>query len=30
MQNVDGSFNGSKKMSRLKALRTLDAAKKLG
>ena len=30
MQNVDGSFNGSKKMSKLKALRTLDAAKKLG
>lgn len=29
MQNVDGSFNGSKKMSKLKALRTLDAAKKL-
>ena len=30
MQNVDGSFNGSKKMSKLQALRTLDAAKKLG
>ena len=30
MQNVDGSFNGSKKMSKLKALRVLDAAKKLG
>ena len=30
MQNVDGNFNGSKKMSKLKALRTLDAAKKLG
>ena len=30
MQNVDGSFNGQKKMSKLKALRTLDAAKKLG
>ena len=30
MQNVGGSFNGSKKMSKLKALRTLDAAKKLG
>ena len=30
MQNVDGSFNGSQKMSKLKALRTLDAAKKLG
>ena len=30
MQNVDGSFNGSKKMSKLKALRTLNAAKKLG
>ena len=30
MQKVDGSFNGSKKMSKLKALRTLDAAKKLG
>ena len=30
MQNVDGSFDGSKKMSKLKALRTLDAAKKLG
>ena len=29
MQNVDGSFNGSKKMSKLKALRVLDAAKKL-
>ena len=30
MQNVDGRFNGSHKMSKLKALRTLDAAKKLG
>ena len=30
MQNVDGSFNGAKKMSKLKALRVLDAAKKLG
>ena len=29
MQNVDGSFNGAKKMSKLKALRVLDAAKKL-
>ena len=30
MQNVDGGFNGQKKMSKLKALRMLDAAKKLG
>ena len=30
MQNVDGSFNGAKKMNKLKALRVLDAAKKLG
>ena len=30
MQNVDGSFNGSKKMSKLKALRVLDKAQKLG
>ena len=31
MQNdANGSFNGAKKMSKLKALRTLDAAKKLG
>ena len=30
MQNVDGSFNGQKKMSKLKALRTLDSAKKMG
>ena len=31
MQNdAEGSFNGAKKMSKLKALRTLDAAKKLG
>ena len=29
MQNVDGSFNGSKKMSKLKALRVLDSAKKM-
>ena len=29
MQNVDGSFNGQKKMNKLKALRVLDAAKKL-
>ena len=29
MQNVDGSFNGAKKMNKLKALRVLDAAKKL-
>ena len=31
MQNdADGSFNGAKKMSKLKALRVLDSAKKLG
>ena len=31
MQNdANGEFNGAKKMSKLKALRTLDAAKKLG
>ena len=30
MQNVDGSFNGQKKMSKLKALRVLDSAKKMG
>ena len=31
MQNdAEGNFNGAKKMSKLKALRTLDAAKKLG
>ena len=29
MQNVDGSFNGAKKMSKLKALRVLDSAKKM-
>ena len=29
MQNVDGSFNGAKKMNKLKALRTLDSAKKM-
>ena len=28
--DADGSFNGAKKMSKLKALRTLNAAKKLG
>ena len=28
--DADGSFNGAKKMSKLKALRTLSAAKKLG
>ena len=31
MQNdANGSFNGAKKMNKLKALRVLDAAKKLG
>ena len=30
MQNVDGSFNGAKKMNKLKALRVLDKAQKLG
>ena len=31
MQNdAEGNFNGAKKMNKLKALRTLDAAKKLG
>ena len=31
MQNdADGSFNGAKKMNKLKALRTLDSAKKMG
>ena len=30
MQNVDGSFNGTKKMNKLKALRVLDKAQKLG
>ena len=29
MQNVEGSFNGAKKMSKLKALRVLDSAKKM-
>ena len=29
MQNVDGGFNGAKKMSKLKALRVLDSAKKM-
>ena len=29
MQNVDGSFNGAKKMNKLKALRVLDSAKKM-
>ena len=29
MQNVDGSFNGQKKMNKLKALRVLDSAKKM-
>ena len=30
MQNVDGSFNGAKKMNKLKALRVLDKAQKMG
>ena len=30
MQNVDGNFNGAKKMNKLKALRVLDKAQKMG